>query len=405
MRNSLIRLMGIVLLTLPACTSQQTEEQKMDFSYAQGNKQEIQKKEALLDTFLEQNNLDGVLLSSIHNFAWLTAGGDNHVVMTTEGGVASILYMKEKKYLLADSKEMPRFQDEEMTGLEEYEPITWDWHTGFTDNRKTRIVLDLIGGDKVGTDMPFAGLPVIEGALGKLRMTLLPEEQERFRWLGTTCAAIAEEVCRTIEPGDTEDHIRALTSHKLFEQGIIPAVVLIATDERVRNYRHPIAKDGVLDKYAMVVITARKWGMYIAVTRLVHFGELPEDLQTRLQICARVLATFLHHSRPAQTCRDVFAAGQQAYADGGYPDEWKLHHQGGPIAYKGRESIAHPENAMILTEGSAVAWNPSVQGTKCEDTALIQVDGIELVTDTGNWPRIAVDVQGVTYQMPDILIR
>ena len=35
-------------------------------------------------------------------------------------------------------------------------------------------------------------------------------------------------------------------------------------------------------------------------------------------------------------------AVMDAYAAGGYPDEWQLHHQGGPASYDARDVIANP---------------------------------------------------------------
>lgn len=52
-------------------------------------------------------------------------------------------------------------------------------------------------------------------------------------------------------------------------------VNLIATDERIYNYRHPLPTDKKLDKYAMVVLCGRKQGAGLPVTRRFTLAPSP----------------------------------------------------------------------------------------------------------------------------------
>jgi hypothetical protein len=61
--------------------------------------------------------------------------------------------------------------------------------------------------------------------------------------------------------------------------------------------------------------------------------------------------------------------------------------------------FATPGEATALPRSCAVAWNPSITGgAKSEDTALVGVDGIEVITrtpdlgelDTAGVPRPAI---------------
>ena len=47
----------------------------------------------------------------------------------------------------------------------------------------------------------------------------------------------------------------------------------------------------------------------------------------------------------------------------------------------------------------AFAWNPSIAGTKSEDTILLSDKGTEIVSQVGDWPCTEVD--GI--RRPDIL--
>ena len=59
------------------------------------------------------------------------------------------------------------------------------------------------------------------------------------------------------------------------------ALVLVATDERIKNYRHPRPTTKKLRKFAEVVLCARQHGLIVALTRLVHFGPISKDLRCR----------------------------------------------------------------------------------------------------------------------------
>jgi len=59
------------------------------------------------------------------------------------------------------------------------------------------------------------------------------------------------------------------------------------------------------------------------------------------------------------------------YETAGFKNEWQLHHQGGPTGYTTRDCIATPNDSAKLVPSQALAWNPSITGTKSEDTIII----------------------------------
>ncbi len=83
---------------------------------------------------------------------------------------------------------------------------------------------------------------------------------------------------------------------------------------------------------------------------------------------------------------------QAAYAIAGLPDEWRLHHQGGAAGYEPREYLALPGSQDEVHEGQAFAWNPSITGTKMEDTMLVGEEINEVLTEIPDWPTIPVDI-------------
>lgn len=82
--------------------------------------------------------------------------------------------------------------------------------------------------------------------------------------------------------------------------------------------------------------------------------------------------------RPGHSLTDAFANYQRYYAEAGFSDEWRLHHQGGMAAYASREVIATPEISREVRRGQAFVCNPSIIGAKSEETFVL----------TGNRPEV-----------------
>jgi antitoxin VapB len=119
------------------------------------------------------------------------------------------------------------------------------------------------------------------------------------------------------------------------------------------------------------------------MTRIASFGPPPGDLQDRVRAAAEVDGAVIASSRPEASLGDLFAVLERAYAEQGYPDEWRLHHQGGLTGYRGREVFAIPGEPTRLPSSCALAWNPSISGGgKSEDTVLVSDGAIEVVTRT-----------------------
>ena len=71
--------------------------------------------------------------------------------------------------------------------------------------------------------------------------------------------------------------------HNINELYAAVVVNLIATDERIFNFRHPLPTHKRLERYAMLVLCGRQRGLVCSITRLVHFGRLPDDLRRKAE--------------------------------------------------------------------------------------------------------------------------
>ncbi len=116
-------------------------------------------------------------------------------------------------------------------------------------------------------------------------------------------------------------------------------------------------------------------------------------------------AAFIASSRPGARIGDVFKAGLEAYREQGYADEWRLHHQGGPTGYATRDYRATEASDDTVEPNQAFAWNPSITGTKSEDTIIATPDGPEVISSSPGLPSVDVTANGASLERADIVVR
>lgn len=358
---------------------------------------EWEEKERRLRVLMSLHDLDAVLLSRSANVAWLSGGGRSYVNIASDEGVGSLLVTPEGRYLLTDVIEAERLRQEEGFGDGGWQVIAEPWH-----EHKHRLA-ELTSGLHVGTDMPGTGFTDVGAEIGRLRWPLTPAEVDRFRPLGADAGAAIGEAAASVRPGMSEYEIAGLLANATYRRGALPIVALVAVDERIEQRRHPLPTDKRLVRTAMLVLCARRHGLVASVTRLVHFGHVPDILREKMLAVATIDATAVLATRPGVPANSIFATIQQAYADVGYPGEWKKHHQGGPAGYEPRDYVATPHTEHVVEAVQAFAWNPSVPGAKSEDTFLVTAEGQELLTPSPDWPQQQIEVAGQVIERPYIL--
>jgi len=359
---------------------------------------ERQQKEVRVQKLLEQRGLDALLLRRVSSFAWYTGGAASYVNTAADLGAASLLLTGRGSYVIANNIEATRLIKEEKLAEQGLEIVAPFWYEGSDP------VAELTAGLRLGADAPYLGATDLSAEVGRLRAQLTPEEGGRFRNLGRICGEAMDAAVRQVRPGQSEYEISAALAGETQARGAQPIVNLIATDQRIFDFRHPLPTDRRMERYAMLVLCGRKWGLVCSITRLVHFGSLPDDLQRKQEACARVDATFIAATRPGARLGDVFSQAVASYGELGYGEEWTLHHQGGSASYEPREHVATAASTEIVAEGQAFAWNPSITGVKSEDTILVGKHANEVLTAIPNWPKIEVEVMGQIVPRPAILV-
>jgi antitoxin VapB len=360
---------------------------------------ELNEKLGRIYSLLDEKGLDALLLKKVSSFAWATCGSDSHINTAQSEGVASLLITRQARYLITNTIEAGRLEAEERLTDQGWKFEVVPWYEDSTQ------LAGLVNGMKLGADHSRAGALDLNTELAWMRSQLSQSEILRFRILADRCADAIREAVEAARPGMSEYQLAGLLARASESRGVEPIVNLIGTDDRIFSFRHPLPTDRKLDKYAMFVLCGRKWGLVCSLTRLVHFGPIPSDLLNRHAAVARMDAKMILATRPGSTIGDVFQTAQDAYEDAGYPDEWQNHHQGGLAGYEPREITAVPNSDLPVKVGQIYAWNPSIRGTKSEDSILVGAQENEILTSMPDWPVIEVVESGIPLKRPAILLK
>ena len=363
--------------------------------------EEVNTKLQRVRTWLETAGLEGIVLTSQANFAWLTGGGSNYVYVGDAAGEASLLVTRSQVYLLTNNIELQRLLEEEVAGLP-FQVIQWKWHQM---NKAKELVAELCKLSRTVSDLGSLGLPPASSGFTELRYTMLPPEIERYRCLGLDAAQSVEAACFHAKPGDAELDVAASLAFECQKRNILPLVNLVAGDERIARYRHPLPTRNQIRRTMMVALTGRRHGLHVSLTRLVSFGPVDSDLTARHRAVTAVDTRFNLESRAGVTMGHVVSKAIEQYASEGFPQEWELHHQGGLTGYAGREIFGTPASQYRMQHNQVLTWNPSITGTKSEDTILLSENGPEILTRSGNWPELEVELPVGRLLRPSIRVQ
>jgi Xaa-Pro dipeptidase len=366
---------------------------------------EFDEKRERLSRLCHDAGLAGVLIATQANFSWLTGGRTNRIDSSRELGAGALLVGRDGRgYIVANTIEMPRLAGEELSHLS-LTPVEYPWVDDHASaDAPLRLARQVLGADaRVGADWSLAGATPVERDVAHVRAPLTAAEVERYRAFGQDVARALETMCRALEPGVDEHEIARRVRSVTAAVGGHAVVVLVGADERIARFRHPVPTAARWKKTVLVASCVQRYGLIVAASRIVNVGAVDADLAHRTRATASVFAALLDATRSGATGAEIFAAAAAAYTHAGFPGEERKHHQGGAAGYRSRDWVAHPASEERVRPPQAFAWNPSITGTKVEDTAVVSEAGLELITSTGEWPGIPITVGERSFAVADIL--
>ena len=361
---------------------------------------EIRDKHLRVMDFLEQRGWDGLLIGRKDNFSWFTCGGTNEVIVPSETGFGLLLITREGIRLIAQVMDGPRIIDEELRGLEvQYEPLYW-----YGPSREQKAA-ELIRGLRVLSDVPVEGAQYEARAIQNLHYPLTDAEIARLRLLGAATDRIIRRVADEVEPGTKEADVAGMFLGEYGRAGIQCDVLLVGSDERISRYRHPNPSEKTVGRYLLLHPAVRKWGLHANVTRLVHFGPVPEDLRRRHEAACRVAAAAVTLCTPGRTFQEILAVQKQLYAQSGFADEWKYHFQGGITGYIVADPTLALDPEAVIVPNQAYDWFITITGVKVEELSINTGGRQEVCSMAGNWPAASYEYRGKSVELPQILVR
>jgi Xaa-Pro dipeptidase len=270
---------------------------------------------------LDELALGAIRLRRPENFAWYTGGADNRVDHAAPTGVAEIVVNRRGDHVVTSIIEAPRMREEETPG---FEVVEYDWFSGPDD-----VVRELAEYGPVGSDAPEMEERDVGADIASLRWVLDDEAVARYRLVAADAVAAVDRSCASLTPTTTEAQAAGVVAGECRAAGLFTPVVLVGSGHRLARHRHPVPGQSPLGPRALVVVCAERGGLYANLSRFVHFQPPDEELARRLEVCQEILVRLRAETRPRRSLSEVFDECRRLYAEAGFPDEWRRHHQGG----------------------------------------------------------------------------
>ena len=340
--------------------------------------------------YLAKNDLDGMLLGRRSSFAWFS-GGESSMNFYTDMGLGFIWVTKDDAFAYCSNNEQKRISYEI---FEEKFPVkSFSWVEGPGPNLQK-----LITDKKVVSDFNLAGAIEDFGSIKKLRYQLNPTQVEIATLLSKRSAEFLENCLKNLKSGMSEIQIQAEVRYLFEKEGIALPVLLVAGDENLNNYRHPLATNKFVKDKVMVVICSLYKGVMIAASRIRYFRAETAQEKLQNQAVAKINADMIAASKLGTHSKDLWNNMLHSYKNHNFEQEYLNHHQGGAIGFESREWILRPNLNETLLENQLIAWNPTLIGSKSEETVLVTQGETKMLTITGGYPTLTYN--GVTVTTP-----
>ncbi|MDR1587749.1 MAG: aminopeptidase P family N-terminal domain-containing protein, partial [Treponema sp.] len=350
-------------------------------------KEELEIKLERLRNLMRDKKLSAIYIKRQDNFAWLSCGGKNYVGIGDMGN-CGLLVTAGSRYAITNNIEAPRMAGEE--GLEDlgFAIQAGTWHDGGFEAE----TIEKLGGTAPGFDFASPlGCNMAED-IKRLRFSLTESELERYRETGYLVSLSVEETAASVRPGESEFEIMGRLSENLVAHGVVFYSGMCAADDRISRYRHPIATDRRVKERVQLGGNFGRFGLIACMTRYVNFTPLSAELRRQMRLNQEIDLVFMKNSIPGKSYQHPFLAGKEAYAARGFGAEFNKHHQGGPIGYTPRDYRIDFSHKGIIQENQGFCWNPSITGTKSEDTIVAKPEGFEFITRPVIFPKAEVTV-------------
>jgi Xaa-Pro aminopeptidase len=359
---------------------------------------EIASKVASVRAYLSRRDADGLHLTRVENFAWITGGVRNYVTLNGVQTECSALVTAEQAYVVSPHSELGRLEPRLPQGAFDLVAHPWDRSPG-------GVVDDLMEGGRVVSDSEDGAAAYLR----RQRVSLGENERARLAGLGRAAAATLEGALRRATPEMSEQRLGALIAHDLMAQAIEPVLVIVLGEAGGRS-PHSVPGARRLGAVCTSIVCAKQAGLVVSLTRMIAFrgaGRARDsELLAQMRATTAIDAGIIDATRHSSTLAEAFEELTRLYAAHDHADGWRALHQGGIVGYRLKEAFASAQSTAPIADGMAFAWNITIGGTKSEDTYLLRNGKMHWVTRSpdSEVPVFTHRVGGETYERPGVLV-
>ena len=325
---------------------------------------------------IAEHKLEALVMRRNPNLAWFI-GGRVHVPLTLDLACFDLVISKDQVIAVTNKIEAPRLIAEEFPAEIEVKAIDW-WQ-----GRDAQ----LPSGEKVGSDQPGNSRVDLGSEVEKLRQSLSESEAVTFTEVCKDSAIALGNAMKLIQVDNREIDVAARIASALWQKNLELVFIGVAGESRVRKFRHPLPTDTEIGNRVVASICARRKGMIASVTRIASFEENIDNYESILQ----VEAALFNATKVGANFSEPINAAIKAYPEFGFDElEWQKHHQGGPTGFAPRDWPANQNSQQLILQNQPIAWNPTGNGWKAEDTILANTSGVEILSVDPTWPVLVV---------------
>lgn len=340
--------------------------------------------------YISSNNIDGVLLNRRSSFAWFSQG-ESSMNFYTDFGLAFIYVDKNDAFCYTSNNEQRRIESKIFKG--EFPVKSFSWVEGPQKN-----ISKLIEGKNINADFSLNGTKEDFANIKKLRYSLSDTHINIARELGKKSACILENTIKNIKQGLKEYEIEAEIRYSFGKEGIECPVLLIASDDNLNKYRPPLATNNIANERFMAVLCPRYKGVVVALSRIVYFRKRTNEEKKRDEAICKINNTLISLTNVGTSSKTLWDIMLKAYKENGVENEYLNHHQGGAIGFESREWVLRPTLEETIVANQMIAYNPTLIGTKAEETLFVGESSKEIFTIGSDFPT--QNYLGVTSTLP-----
>lgn len=342
-----------------------------------------------LRSLMSEKQVSALVLRRNPNLAWVISGRA-HVPTTIDAACFDLVITEDAAFAVTNAIEAPRLAAEEFPQGLDIKVVQW-W-----EGRNHGLPAETV----LASDQPGAGLLDLGVEIEMLRASLDQYDQVRLADISQRAAKALGQSMRDVLPDDREIDVAARITSALWQHNLEISFLGVAGQSRVKRFRHPLPTDAVVGNRVSASICAKEKGLIASVTRIVTFGALTDGEEHQYSRILEVEADLLDATIVGNPFSKVIDVATRSYATHGFEsNEWHHHHQGGPTGFMPRDWPATQASARLIQVNQPIAWNPTAEGWKVEDTLITHASGISLLSNDATWPTR--DVRGRS--RPDLL--